>query len=61
MNFEKEIVEKALFLCHEFLCSECPYDKYQSYDYPIKCMSMLISDLCALKLKELEENKNACK
>ena len=70
MNFEKEIVEKALFLCQEFVCGECPYDKYQSHEYPIKCMSMLISDLCEIKIKELEnkiqefkeeENKNACK
>ena len=54
MIFEKEVVEKALFLCREFVCGECPYDKYQSHDYPLRCMNMLISDLCEIKIKELD-------
>ena len=70
MNFEKEIVEKALLLCNKFVCDECPYNKYQNYDYPFSCMDMLISDLCEIRIKQLdvkiqefkeEENKNACK
>lgn len=55
-------IEKGLECCTEFLCGECPYQKYDSKDYPIRCMQMLVNDIYVTynNLKELikEGDKN---
>lgn len=42
---------KALECCAEYLCGECPYQKYNSTDYILKCSHKLIADLAAAGLK----------
>lgn len=42
---------KALECCAEFACGECPYQKYNSTDYILKCSHKLIADLAAAGLK----------
>ena len=36
---------KGLECCAEFICDECPYKKYESKDYPLRCIHKLIVDL----------------
>lgn len=52
---KEEEIEKGLECCTEFLCGECPYQKYESKDYPIRCMQMLINDVYVMynDLKDL--------
>lgn len=42
---EKDDVLKGLECCKEFLCDECPYQKYESIDYKLRCIHKLIVDL----------------
>lgn len=42
---------KALECCAEYCCGECPYQKYNSTDYILKCSHKLIADLAAAGLK----------
>ena len=42
---------KALECCAEFACGECPYQKYESTDYILKCSHKVIADLAAADLK----------
>ena len=59
---KEEEIERGLECCTEFLCGECPYQKYESKDYPIRCMRMLVNDVYVTynNLKELikEGDKN---
>ena len=41
----KKELEKALECCVYCLCNECTYQKYDDYDYPIKCIRKLVVDL----------------
>ena len=36
---------EALAHCAEFLCDECPYQKWDSNEYKLRCIHMLIVDL----------------
>ena len=49
-DYEK--VLGALKSCNEFLCSECPYARWDDYDYKLRCIHMLINDLTEV-VKEL--------
>ena len=40
-----EDIIKGVECCSEFLCKECPYKKYDSSDYILRCMHKLISDV----------------
>lgn len=42
---------KALECCAEYACGECPYQKYSSTDYYMKCSHKIIADLAAADLK----------
>ena len=44
---DKEI-EKGLECCAEFLCGECPYQKFDHIDYKLQCIHMLIVDVANL-------------
>lgn len=44
-------LRKALECCAEFACGECPYQKYNSTDYILKCSHKVIADLAAVNLK----------
>ena len=41
----KQEVLQGLNCCVEFLCGECPYKKYDSVDYPFRCVNKLMKDL----------------
>jgi hypothetical protein len=41
----KETVLKGIECCSEFLCGECPYQKYESKQYSLKCNHMLMLDI----------------
>lgn len=43
-------IKKGLDCCSEFICGECPYNIYESKEYPLRCIHKLLSDM-----KELEE------
>ena len=44
---DKEI-EKGLECCAEFVCGECPYQKFDHIDYKFRCVHMLIVDVANL-------------
>ena len=41
----KEEILKGIEACSEFICDECPYQIFDSKDYPIRCMHFLIADI----------------
>ena len=51
----KEEIEQGMKCCNEFLCGECPYDKYDdkvSKQYTMRCIHMLIQDINKLYFEE---------
>lgn len=50
----KEEIKKALECCVYCLCNECPYQKYDDYDYPIRCIHKLVVDVYN-ELKGIDE------
>ena len=44
----KEEIEQGMKCCNEFLCGECPYEKYDdkvSHQYTMRCIHMLMQDI----------------
>ena len=44
----KEEIEQGMKCCNEFLCGECPYEKYddkESHQYTMRCIHMLIQNI----------------
>ena len=44
----KEEIEQGMKCCNEFLCGECPYEKYddkKNYEYTMRCIHMLMQDI----------------
>ena len=44
----KEEIEQGMKCCNEFLCGECPYEKYDdkvSKQYIMRCIHMLMQDI----------------
>ena len=44
----KEEIEQGMKCCNEFLCGECPYEKYDdkvSHQYIMRCIHMLMQDI----------------
>ena len=55
----REEIEQGMKCCNEFLCGECPYEKYDdkvSNQHTIRCIHMLMQDINKLYF---EENRNA--
>lgn len=48
----KEEILKGIKACSEFICDECPYQIYDSKDYPLRCMYFLIKDIDKLKIEK---------
>lgn len=46
---------KGLDCCADFMCGECPYKKYESKEYPLRCIHKLMVDLKELKNKKKEK------
>ena len=45
---KREEIEQGMKCCNEFLCGECPYEKYddkESHQYIMRCIHMLIQDI----------------
>lgn len=48
MNMERKNIELGMKCCNEFLCGECPYEKYddkKNYEYTMRCIHMLMQDI----------------
>lgn len=41
----KEEILKGIECCAEYLCGECPYQKYESTQYLLKCNTALMRDI----------------
>ena len=44
----REEIEQGMKCCNEFLCGECPYEKYDdkvSKEYTMRCIHMLMQDI----------------
>lgn len=44
----KEDIEQGMRCCNEFLCGECPYEKYddkKNHQYTMRCTHMLMKDI----------------
>ena len=44
----KEDIEQGMKCCNEFLCGECPYEKYDdkvNKEYIMRCIHMLMQDI----------------
>ena len=51
-NFTKAQTLEALDACNEFECGRCPYQIYDSDDYKLRCIHMLIENLHEIMFKE---------
>ena len=59
MGMNKEEIEQGMKCCNEFLCGECPYEKYDdkvSHQYTMRCIHMLMQDINKLYF---DENRSA--
>ena len=44
----REEIEQGMKSCNEFLCGECPYEKYddkKNHQYTMRCIHMLMQDI----------------
>lgn len=51
----REEIEQGMKCCNEFLCGECPYEKYDdkvSHQYTMRCIHMLMQDINKLYFEE---------
>ena len=42
---KRKEIEQGMKCCNEFLCGECPYEKYDDNQYTIRCIHMLMQDI----------------
>lgn len=52
---KREETEQGMKCCNEFLCGECPYEKYDdkvSMQYTMRCMHILMQDINKLYFEE---------
>lgn len=54
-NMSKEDILKGIECCAEFLCGECPYQKYDdpAKGYTLRCIHTLLVDINDLVKKDL--------
>lgn len=50
---EEEIL-KGIECCAEYLCGECPYQRFERIDYKMRCIHMLMKDI-ATWVKEIKK------
>ena len=58
MLFTKDKVLKGLECCVDYMCGECPYQKYESKEHILKCIHLLLEDLNMLRKEYINENIN---
>lgn len=56
MPINEDEVKKGLECCVEYLCGECPYEKYDIKGKPLVCVHKLMEDLH----KIIGGENNAC-
>ena len=44
-SLEKREILKGIECCTEYLCGECPYEKYDIKDKPLACVHKLMLDI----------------
>ena len=44
-SLEKREILRGIECCAEFLCGECPYEKYDIKDKPLACVHKLMLDI----------------
>lgn len=54
---ERENIELGMRCCNEYLCGECPYEKYTSAQYTMRCIHKLIQDINKMYFGDKKENK----
>lgn len=55
---DKENIELGMKCCNEFLCGECPYEKYDSNpEYSIRCIHILMKDINKLYFGDKEKQQ----
>lgn len=45
---KREEIEQGMKCCNEFLCGECPYEKFddkENHQYTMRCIHMLMKDI----------------
>lgn len=53
----REETLKGLECCADFMCKDCPYQKFSDHTYTIRCMHRLMVDLQTLESKHIVEAK----
>ena len=53
----KEEIELGIKCCSEFLCGECPYEKFDDNLYIIRCIHTLMKDINKLYFGDNENSK----
>ena len=53
----KEEIELGIKCCSDFLCGECPYQKFDSPQYTMRCVHTLMKDINKLYFRD-KENGN---
>ena len=53
----KEEIELGMKCCNEFLCGECPYEKFDDKEYRMRCIHNLMKDINKLYFGD-KENGN---
>lgn len=51
----KEQIELGMKCCNEFLCGECPYEKFddkEHHEYALRCIHTLMKDINKLYFGE---------
>lgn len=41
----KEEIELGIKCCEDFICGECPYEKYDDGHYKLRCVHILMKDI----------------
>ena len=57
MNMKREEIEQGMKCCNDFLCGECPYEKYDDkviHQYTMCCIHMLMLYINKLYFEEEE-------
>ena len=51
---DEEDILKGIECCAEYMCGECPYQRFEHKDYKMRCIHMLMEDI-ATWVKEIKK------
>ena len=60
MDKRKEEIELGMKCCNEFLCGECPYEKFDdkiNHQYTMRCIHILMNDINKLYFSNKEKQQ----